>query len=495
MPLASTWPSKNLDFSRTSSHQHHLSVKNCFFNGAARPRKSITTTFLRLKDWDSVSRHKLCICSRANYNHGFSHVIYGPSQAVHFPNYSDLTTEAVATPQTVEALRSPWERTWLRFAGQAWLHAAEPVGRSEGQPSPGQQFGIICENGQFLQRAAFVSTNAKMEKSGVVRLTIWVATFGPRPPSAPWTKDVRNPRHYSLVGLRAWDQELSPTSVRLVCHDNCDTESQKRGKWVSEDRTETVENGFQLNPGVIIGTLAGLGRCEGCGGCGGMRPLWRKHMEVCSEELLHTVYRLESWQKRHLTSAKCRMLSQRRLRGTQNCLDIYSIQVINYTSSTGPNDTIQNDPNQLAEHQLQYFLVSKQLFHTLSRHNRSAFDLSQPEAMPMWSVPIYLFWAMFSEPKQRFCLSNQKILCCFHSLEAFSCVPQRLIVAVAVGAAELVAGQQQRVGTPWVHEKVKRNDMTKGTRKRWNHENMLSQIDHLCLAYESSCESSYSWWN
>ena len=69
----------------------------------------------------------------------------------------------------------------------------------------------------------------------------------------------------------------------------------------------------------------------------------------------------------------------KKITGNPNFLDIYSIQVINYTSSTGPNDTIQNDPNQLAEHQLQYFLVSKQLFHTLSRsrhnnHNRSAFD-------------------------------------------------------------------------------------------------------------------------
>ena len=119
-----------------------------------------------------------------NYNPGFSHVIYRPSQAVHFPNYSDLTTEAVATPQTVEALRSPWERTWLRFAGQAWLHAAEPVGRSEGQPSPANSLGSSARTVNFYKRGAFVSTNAKMEKSGVVRPTIWVATFGPRPPSA-----------------------------------------------------------------------------------------------------------------------------------------------------------------------------------------------------------------------------------------------------------------------------------------------------------------------
>ncbi len=62
------------------------------------------------------------------------------------------------------------------------------------------------------------------------------------------------------------------------------------------------------------------------------------------------------------------------------------------SSATAPNDSIQNDPIQLAEQQLQRFFVSKQLFHTLSRHDRSA--VSQPKATSMWSVPIYLIWVM-----------------------------------------------------------------------------------------------------
>jgi len=61
-------------------------------------------------------------------------------------------------------------------------------------------------------------------------------------------------------------------------------------------------------------------------------------------------------------------------------------------------------------------------------------------------------------------LVQQKILCCFHSLEAFSCIPQRLLVAVAVGAASTCGWPVTKGGTPWIREKVKRNDMTKGTR-------------------------------
>ena len=98
--------------------------------------------------------------------------------------------------------------------------------------------------------------------------------------------------------------------------------------------------------------------------------------------------------------------------------------------------------------------------------------VSQPEAMSVWSVPSYLIWAMVdliadiavSRTQATLLLVQQKILCCFHSLEAFCCIPQRLLVAVAVGAASTCGWPVTKGGTPWIHEKVKRNDMTKGTR-------------------------------
>lgn len=158
-----------------------------------------------------------------------------------------------------------------------------------------------------------------------------------------------------------------------------------------------------------------------------------------------------------------------------NFLDIYSIQVINYTSSTGPNDTIQNDPNQLAEHQLQYFLVSKQLFHTLSRHNnhnRSAFDC-EPTRSYVNVICTHLSHLGHGRSHCKYCHFQ-------NPSNASACPTKNPLLLSFVGSVQLrpsatasggcswscrtCGWPATKGGTPWVHEKVKRNDMTKGTR-------------------------------